>query len=459
MAEAKLDFSANTAVAQKELDKLTKGLASAREEIRKLNQQSKESKQTTDSWSSGMDRLKTQNDRWAQGMKRLQDMQPKKTVAGISLANLHEATTGFAQMATGLLGVGAAVGAVTNAYGHWNQRIDEIIQGHTELSTSIVRTLAESGKLQLGPEISKWAKSQSGATPAQAMATIGGVMQSGETLSDQRTMAVSTEIAKLGPTGIDLAKAGGLAADVADIVGENVSAKDVANITVGLKQQLRGKADLFSGPKVQKQIERLKRNTGISGETALDYAVVAAQAEGGAEALSVAGMKPGERTADQRKMYKAVFSPEALAAARASRESFKASNLAAGELSALGTFGSGQESLKEQELAQEKARTQDQYGAFESERKRIRETIQERANQGGMLRGIGNYIDQSFAGVNNLVFGKQMTTEAEISAARSTGLISQSETQQMIAALREAAAASREAAKANSARNVDAHTE
>ncbi len=459
MAETKLDITGSTAVAQQQLDKLTKALAATREEVRKLNATTKESKGATDSWSAGMERLKTQNDRWAQGMAKLQAMQPKKTVAGMSLDGLHEASIGLGKMAAGVFGVGAAVGVAAAAYSRWNQKIDEIVQGHTELSMSIVRTLAEAGKLNMGPEVEKWAKSQKGATPAQAHAALAGVQASGETLSDKRSMAVGTEIAKLAPTGIDLTQAGALSADIADIVGEGVSAEDVADLTVGLKQQLRGKAEQFSGPKMQKQVEHLKRNKKMSGLDSLAYAVAAAQGEVGAEGMKVAAMRPGERNLDQRKMYNDVFAPDKIDAIKADLQRFQSSDLATGELNALGGFQAGREALGEQAVAQESAATQEQLGPFESERSRIRKVIQSRADQKGMRRSAGTYIDQSLSTAASVFVGKQFMTEAEIGGAQSSGLINATEAQQMIAALRESAAASRAVANSNKSRNVDAHTE
>lgn len=459
MSEVKLDFSsAGGAAVQQQLDKLTKGLAAAREENRKLSASAREGKAATDSWSAGMQRLHQQNDRWANGMKRLSEMQPKRTVVGLNLDSLHQATSGLGQMVGSLVGIGTAVGVATMAYGKWQQKVDEIIQGHTDLSMAIVKTLAESGKLQLGPQVEKWAKGQSGATPGQAMSAIAGVMQSGETLSNERTMGVATEIAKLAPTGIDLTRTGALAADVADISGEGTSAEDVADITVGMKQQLREKADLFSGPKFQKQVEHLKRNKKLSGEDALAYAMVALQSEGGAEAMNVASMRPGDRSLDQRKMYREVFTSDAISEAKTKIQGFKQQNLATGELNALGEFQAGREAKGEQRVSEEKAKTQEQYGPLESERRRILKTIESRAWNKSYFRGAAETADQYIGEMNSLVAGRQGTAEASIRGAQGQGLITSQEAQQMIAALREAAAASREVAKKNRP-NVDAHTE
>ena len=462
MAETKLDITGSTAVAQKELDKLTKSLASVREQVRQLNTQSKESKSATDSWSAGMERLKTQNDRWAQGMAKLQAMQPQKTVAGMRLSEMHEAVSGLGQMAGSLLGIGSAVGITTAAYSRWHAKVDEIIHSHTDLQMSIVRTLAEAGKLSMGPEVEKWSKSQKGATPEQAMAAIGGVQASGETLSNERTMAVATEIAKLSPTGIDLTRAGAQAADVADVLGEGTSAEGVVNVTVGMRQNLRQKMDLLSGPKVQRQMENLKRG-GMTGEDALANAMLALQSEGGAEALNVLDMKPGQRNLEQKKMVKDVFSPENVAKARADLQSFKTSNLASKELASLGSFGAGREALGEQGVKLQEAATTEQYGPLASERQRVQAFARNRAYQRNF--GLGVFADLAggsyspFRTAGDLLQGQEGAGISQVNTMRGNGTISDQKADEMIAALRAAASASREAAKSNRALNVDRHTE
>jgi hypothetical protein len=377
------------------------------------------------------------------------------------MGSVFRATTSQTTALGGLSGkLAASVGGialVTTAYRGWASEIDKVIERHTDLSHTVTRTLAMSGKLNLGASADAWKGSVAGATPQQAMATLGGVMQSGETLSSDRQFAVAGELARLAPTGIDLTQTGALGADVADILGGGVSAPDVADATIGVRQMLGEKTGEFQGRKFQKQISALKLG-GMSGQDAMAHAIVALQSEYGSEALKTLADKTG-RTADQRKMLKNVFTPEAVASVKSQLSASMTGDMAAGQLSSMGQFDSGRDALKEQDVAIDEARTTSQLGPLAAERNRLRRKIATRSFQRSSFQGALNYVASPLGRVADFFMGQEASGIEDANQGAKSGLLSKSEADEFIAALRAAAAASREVAKSNQKKNVDAHTE
>lgn len=309
MSETKLDFTADSKVAQNEIDKLTRKVAGLQEQFRQLNDSAR------------------------RGAKQSSDAQ----------FDLSESLNSVLSKISPLT---FAVGAATAAYYGWRTETDKLIDKHDQLARTFTKTLAEAGKLSLAPQMEKWLQGVQGVTREQAMGALSGVLASGETLGDQRAVAIAGEIAKQAPTGIDVEHAGGLAADIADIVGEDVSAADVADLTIAAKQMLRGKTAQFQGPKFQKRIESLKIG-GMSGMDALAAAIASAQSEQGAEGLGILADK-GRKTPEQRKMMAEVFAPNRLAEIKAQLDAARQADVAQQELSALGKSGLTQTAVLQQ---------------------------------------------------------------------------------------------------------------
>ena len=169
MAEAKLDLSGNGGILQGEIDKTNKKIAEMREQIRTMNAEAKSGAKESQSAFTGMTRELT-------------------------------------GMAARFVSAGAVVGAINAGYQAWRVNTDELIVAHRTLGQQITKTLAEAGKLNLTPQITNWAKGVKGIPFSSAVTTLGGVQQSGETLSDARAQSVAGELAKLNPTGADMQK-------------------------------------------------------------------------------------------------------------------------------------------------------------------------------------------------------------------------------------------------------------
>lgn len=466
MSEAKLDLTANTAVMQREIEKGVRTIAKLREENKKLNEESKkgfnESLRAMDAWSAGMERMRQQSDKWAAGMERLRQQQQKggNVWEGFRRAfrssDLSAAHSSLADIATTMVGIGSATAIAASAYQAWQSEIEKVAQGHSHLSSNITKTLAEAGKLRLGKQADEFARGASGATPQQATEALRGVMASGETLSDQTTFGVAGEIAKLAPTGIDLAATGSLAADIADVAGEGTSAGDVADITVGMKQQLREKVGIFQGPKFQKQLERLKQG-GMSGDDALAHAIVALQSEQGAEAIGA--MADKSKTADQRRLIKSTFTTDALKAAREQISGFKSGDLAASELAGLREFESGREALADQDIAIEAAKTEEQVGPLAAQRNRVLALARQKQYQKSFVGGAVFDAFTPLRGAASMMFGQESNAIEQVNLMKKGGDISEAKANELIAALQAAARASLEVAKRNNSVNTDAHVE
>jgi hypothetical protein len=485
---AQLDFTGDASKAQAAHDRLIRENARLRESIRKTNEEAVQGAQKSlkalDAWGAGLEKLRQQNDKWAAGMARisasnaasLQKLQQQQQLAQLTAKGMDTATRKNVEsssflddtlggLATKYGSVAAAAGLAAVAYSDWRTKTDELAQSHINLSEQFTKTLAQAGMLAKAPQIEGWLKSLKGATTTQGLAAVGGVLASGETLSDQRAFDVAGQVARLGPTGMDLQQTGSLAADIADIVGEGTSAEDVADMTVGLQKQLREKVGEFSGRKFQKQIANLKM-AGMGGEDALVHAVAALQSEQGAEALKVLATK-GKRTPEQRRMLREVFAPETLERLRGELSGFQSSNLAQQQLKALGTSSLTGIAKVEQLLGEQKG--QQELGVtWHTTANQARQFIRNEA----WKEGIGTWMAAGLqTGANRAmdIFRTPSGAE-EIIAAQQKGLIGNTpESQEFIKALNDVGKALREntAATAQNTQktptipgvNVDAHTE
>lgn len=426
MSEARLDVTGSGAVAERELQKVTKQLAKVREENRRLNEESKKG----------------------------------SAASAISMSNMTREAVG---MAGRFFTVGTAVGAITRAYSDWRTKTDELIDAHDQLSNSFTRVLAEAGKLRLAPQAEQFVKGIKGATPEQATAALSGVMQSGETLSDKRTFAVASEIAKLAPTQIDLTQAGKLAADIADIGGEGITASDVADLTVGIKQQLREKTEQFSGPKFQRQMEHLKRG-GMSGTDAIAHAVAALQSEQGATALDLLATKGTQRTSDQRKMIRDVFAPEKITTIKEQLAKYQREDIAAQQLTALEGSSLTAASLTRQQQEQATAQNVLTVDAY-SEARKARRFIREKA----YAQGAGTYAAAGIESAAAYLADPIRTPRPvqEVIRAERAGFVGREEGHEMIQALNKTTeallrntAATRDNTHSSGVRiNTETHTE
>src|SRR5688572_13461713 len=62
-------------------------------------------------------------------------------------------------MAAGFVSVNALVGAATRTYSDWRAEVENLAKSHDTLKLSIVRALAEAGKLELTPQAEKFVRS------------------------------------------------------------------------------------------------------------------------------------------------------------------------------------------------------------------------------------------------------------------------------------------------------------
>jgi hypothetical protein len=486
---AQLDFTGDASKAQAAHDRLIRENARLRESIRKTNEEAVQGAQKSlkalDAWGAGLEKLRQQNDKWAAGMARisasnaasLQKLQQQQQLAQLTAKGMDTATRKNVEsssflddtlggLATKYGSVAAAAGLAAVAYSDWRTKTDELAQSHINLSEQFTKTLAQAGMLAKAPQIEGWLKSLKGATTTQGLAAVGGVLASGETLSDQRAFDVAGQVARLGPTGMDLQQTGSLAADIADIVGEGTSAEDVADMTVGLQKQLREKVGEFSGRKFQKQIANLKM-AGMGGEDALVHAVAALQSEQGAEALKVLATK-GKRTPEQRRMLREVFAPETLERLRGELSGFQTSNLAQQQLDALG--GSG---LTRTQMAENIVREAEEEQSLDlpgTPLQQSRRFTRASAYRRGFLPYLGALTQSAAsrtaefvnAASGGMVYRQAGVTESqeaidELKIAERRGIIGKGEADALIAALKENTAATK--ASTQPRVNIDAHTE
>jgi hypothetical protein len=479
---ATIDFTGDASRAQAAMDRLTRDNAKMREQIRLTNEESvrgsKKAVQEMERWSAGMSKLQQQNDKWALGMTRMaESMRPIKSRTKEVAVASDDLTTALSGMGIQIAAVAAVSGFAMKVYGEWRQRTDELSSAHEHLAQSMTKALAESGKLALAPQAEQFVKNIKGATPAQATAALAGVMGSGETLADSRTFDVAGKIARLAPTGIDLTQAGGVAGDVADIMGEGTSAEDVADTTVGLKQMLRDKIGQFSDKRFQKNIEKLKMS-GMSGEDAMTAAVAALQSEQGAASLDVLNKK-GRKTRADKLMMSEVFNRENLDRVKTQMQGFRTDNLAQQQLDLLktSTLTGGQ---NVQTIVDE-AETENILGV-DPNIARVRKFIRERARGRGMgaygvavgSEAVSHFQQATGVEAENRRRWQAMTpeqrsaleaqgrfggsqAEAMVGQAFREGTISKGDMQEMIQALRENTLATK--ANTGPQKNVNAHNE
>jgi hypothetical protein len=271
MAEAKLDFSSNSAEAERNIAKLTKENAKLRESIRQTNETSKR---------GAADAMKANN----------------------SLAN----SIGVA--ATKLTSLGA-IGA--SVYSTLTRRADELAQRHKNLLPMITKPLAESGTLEQAPATQQWLTqlAKSGVTKEHALQALEGSSLGGE-LTPERQREIASQAAPWGQTGMDTKRFSSLMAEIDKGSGGVMSPDDLQDTALMAKRLLGDKADQLGGDRWQKQLTRL-RESGMEGKAAIDVAIGALSRDERGNSLELIDRKlQGDRLSrDDKKEYERLFDP------------------------------------------------------------------------------------------------------------------------------------------------------
>lgn len=393
MSEARLDITGDGSKAQAALDKTTRENARLREDIRKLNEQAKKGfKESSDAvndfggklstasaktnawadgmrklreqanlgkadfsvllsamqktamvkepfagWTSGLEKLRQQNDKWAAGMKRMEEQNRSvfsSFKGGFITADQEQS---LERMLLKYASISAATAGIIKLYSSWREHTDGLVDAHRRMAVDVTKTLAEAGKLQLHPQVDAAIKTlaEQGITPQQSQAALAGVMTSGTELSSDRQLAVFKEVAKLGPTQIDLSKFGEGAANVAEALGDKATPERIVDFTAAMKRELGAKFGQFTGQPTQKAIEAMKAS-GMTGEDALANIVVGLQAEQSPRTIAEL-FGPGRLSREQRMQRSQTFGTGAAGQIRGRLEQADLQNLAAQQISAVPT--------------------------------------------------------------------------------------------------------------------------
>jgi hypothetical protein len=262
MAETKLEFTGDTAQAQREYDKLVKKNAQLREEVRKTGEQSKK---TTDAWSIGMDRMVQQTDKWSHGVAKLNEQLKRlregqfgafKNIAGTTgggmgggwgsgLVKLKEQTDGYAAglnklkaaqdavvkrksdhlqlmdlhvakmspllssslqyisalggISAALAVVGAGVAVTINAYERWSSKVKQLSEDHRRLTKDIIDNSMASGNVANAGAVESFAQAGGRATSAQRLAALSGVQGAIPLAGFGRQSAIAGAVAGMAP--------------------------------------------------------------------------------------------------------------------------------------------------------------------------------------------------------------------------------------------------------------------
>jgi uncharacterized protein YoxC len=287
--EAKLDFTADDKVARAAIDRLTKQVAGLEEQLRKLHETSKkgaeDSTKAISKQADEVERMIKGVDGWAKEVaemiKGVNDLNPKLRKQAEHHSEiqhfLSEHTRELLKVGAGVLGVSTGVEGAISIYEQWKEKVKEIGKEHEALSKRIVKTLHESGLVKFGPEMEKFIESGAGGLGSQEQArqAVAGVTAGAPNASKEEVKAISAQVVKAAPLGVDLSERGTLMGRLHDI-DKGKSADDLADIATVMTQKAGNRAGQLTDPAFLKTLRALKSG-GMSIESAGGLALSALQ--------------------------------------------------------------------------------------------------------------------------------------------------------------------------------------
>jgi hypothetical protein len=177
----------------------------------------------------------------------------------------QEATTMFAvgsqQIAgylTGLVSINTAISTLQAAYQGWQDRMRKAADEHRTFSQSVIADLTKTGDVFSADKIAQQLQNIQGVTREQSLAAFRGVSAGGPTASIDQRLALTREVARLAPTGGDLARIGETAAELSDMLPGR-SAGDVVDITALMMSRAGADSDKLASAGFLRAIASLQQ--------------------------------------------------------------------------------------------------------------------------------------------------------------------------------------------------------
>lgn len=343
-------------------------------------------------------------------------------------------------MVTSLLTVRHAVGIVTEAYREWRDEMTKVSQAADESSAAMVRTLSKTGDLMAGAEVERAVAGARGVSRQAAIEALEGVSGAAPTMQRGRRLAVAIETARGAVAHGDSRGVGGLAGQIAEILG-TTSAEDVLDVVTALRQAAGGRAEELTGRKTIEGVKLLTESGAASGEEALALVSAIMRREGSPELVNkVAALvtepgelevpRRGERLSPEaaarnafiqmtpRERYEAMLrdpairraklgeagaarfgrvTPADVAAAMGDIERAKRSDLATRQVEALGGFAAGERQATVAELGREREGIDERLAAQGRARRLARENFeleQRQLQAEGRIGPLGAWINR-----------------------------------------------------------------
>lgn len=177
------------------------------------------------------------------------------------------------QVAAELKLVEFGTAAVKQLYSAWVDEIRRAKDAHTGLQTEIVKTLGASRDLKNAPQIEAELKNITNLSPIDATQAFHGVTEASPMLDWQQRVEIVRQVAPLAPMGHDIGGMSNMAAKLAEL-DPTMSANDAADLALLFRQ--RGGEDFqkFGGDKFLKSVKNLQ-TAGVSRDESLAMGLAA----------------------------------------------------------------------------------------------------------------------------------------------------------------------------------------
>lgn len=255
--EAKLDFSANTAEAEKNIAKLTKENAKLRESMRQIAVQSKDGS----------------HDKFIEKMVAGGKATSTATGQLIGLASRMSAIAGPAAVAA------TGVGLITRELQKFNDQQAEAVRGHREFQAELAKTISTGKDSGIGPRVEAFTRTTSGATREDALKSLQSVSGEMQTSSFERRADIARSVARLGITGRDVSQTGGMAGFLGQDVLTNYKGQDVADVAALLQKEAGGDFEKIGADTTKRAIQQLVSSGAMTPEEAVGTALAAARGD------------------------------------------------------------------------------------------------------------------------------------------------------------------------------------
>ncbi len=294
MSEAKLDITGSTAVAQREVDKLTVSTAKLQEKIRQMNAEANKSAKDTSGWAAGMDRIRASNDKWAAGMKTINaNAAGNRHAFDMMILKMQESTRVTNLVTSGVIGMSARFAAfagpaaiaaggiawLTKQLAAFNEQSAAAVEHNKDFQAVLSKAITGGKDYTKGAEVEKFVKNIPGATKESGLEAYQGVSSQMPGSSFERRKAVAGAVARLGITGSNIGAegVGGMAGFLAEHVLPNYKGEDVGDVAALLQREAGGDFEKLGGESFQRAIQQLVSSGAMSPEEALGTGLAAAR--------------------------------------------------------------------------------------------------------------------------------------------------------------------------------------